>query len=591
MYDDFFEERNKIGILNDETDLNKITDIYNKFIKERHTDDEIKKLFIWDYELISCMENSLHISLGKESRLSAVFGWSNGTEWPDIKNFEEERIAFYEECINKTENKFMRIRYLDYVIECDKVKNKYTYVNELCEELIPVCIVRDNDYFDYFSKISRLVDISVRFNKKDVMKKSEEILISESEKLAEDKTYRWILEIAQLLMYLCYYKKEKRIEQATIDRIINQLQLAREYFIQNNETVMYQHFSWELLNWYKAEKYAKEDVLNILLDIGKAYELEAEYQGGREEKSNLVRAHFLECAIQHYIDIGENNRVSELKVKVKNAYKDMEKNNELKEVSTKIEIPNETIRKEVDKFIRENAQKSLNVLSGTRYFIPKKEKIKDSAKEIDKESVFTKLVGLSSIYEGRKIFQSEGTEDSFVYQFNQQYDMNIKVSFSILYMEIWKKLMEQGLTCEMIIERITGWKYIGGQDKVIIEQGIRHFYNEDYISALHILVPKFESCFRAFFECGGYETTSIKSKTTQHEQNFNDFLRNEFVVSNIEEDFLFFIKYVMVEDTGYNLRNNIAHGLANLDTFNSVMTHVVVYLFFMLTNYNWNIDK
>jgi len=324
-----------------------------------------------------------------------------------------------------------------------------------------------------------------------------------------------------------------------------------------------------------------------LLDIGKSYEVEAEHQGGREEKSNLVRAHFLERAIDHYINIGEKDKVSELKVKVKKAYKDMADNNELKEISTNIEIPNEIIRKEVDKFIKENVEKSFEILTRVPYFIPQRDNIRNSAEKIYKESIFTKLVGLSSIYEGRKVFQAESEEDSFRHEFNRHYDMNIKISFNILYKEIWKKLIEQGLTCEMVIKRITNWKYINEEDKIIVEQGIKNFFSDDFISALHILVPKFESCFRNFFEEGGYATTSIKHNTTQHEQNFNDFLRNDFVKYNIDADFLFFIKFVMVEDTGYNLRNNIAHGLANLETFNLINASIVIYMFFMLTNLIW----
>lgn len=591
MYDKFFKEREKIGIPTDESNLNKITDTYNSWIKGFNADDDVKKFMIWDYELLCCMENSLHIGIGGENRLDSVFQWNNGTRWPDIKNFEDERIEFYKECVNKTENKSMKIRYLDYLLECEKVKNKYIFANELCNELISVCTVKDNDYFSFFSKVSRLVDISVKFNKKDIMKKSEDILINESEKLIENKTYRWILEIAKLFRYLCYYKKEKRIEQTTIDEIINQLKISREYLIKNKETMMYQYFSWELVNWYRTEKYEEVDIMSVLIDIGKSFELEAEYQGGMEEKSNLVKAHFLESAIQHYINIGENSRIPELKVKVKKAYKDMKTNNELKETSTKIEIPNKVINEQADKFILEDVEKSFELLSRIPYFIPEKKKIQDSAKKIYEESVFTKLAELSTIYEGRKIFQSDSDEESFMHQFNQQYDIGIKITYSILYKEVWKRLLKQGLTAEMVVERITNWDYIDEGDKIIVEKGIRSFFNNDYISTLHILVPKFESCFREFFEWGGYATTSIKSNTTQHEQNFNDFLRNDFVEKNIEENFLFFIKYVMVEDIGYNLRNNIAHGLASLETFNSTNAYIVMYMFFMLTNLVWEKPK
>ncbi|HZJ76887.1 MAG TPA: hypothetical protein VFC70_04175, partial [Oscillospiraceae bacterium] len=515
MYNDFFEQRDKIGISNEENDLNVITRIYNNWLGEAKLENNVRKLILWDYELLSCIENSLHIGSGEKNRLVSALGWGDEAEWPDIKNFEEERIEFYVECFNKTKNKIMKCRYLDYLIECDRVKNKYVYANKLCGELISLCTINEGGYPRYFTRISRLVDLAVKFNKRDTMKRAEEILVNDLDSLVDKTNYRWILENSQLLRYLCYYRKEKRIEQKTIDKVIGYLELAKGNYYSSKETTMYQYFSCELLNWYRAEKYSAEDIRNVLLDIGKSYELEAEHQGGREKKSNFVRAHFLECAMEHYINIGERDKVSELKVKIKKAYRDISSNNELKKISTSIEIPNEIIEKEIDKFVKKDIRESFKILTRLPYFVPQRDDIGDSVKKICNESIFTKLVGLSSIYGGRKVFQAESEEDSFRHEFNHQYDMAIKIYFNILYKKIWEKLIEKGITCEMVIERITNWGYMGEEDKIIIERGIKSFFGDDFISALHILVPKFESCFRNFFEQGGYATTSIKHNIIQ----------------------------------------------------------------------------
>ena len=57
--------------------------------------------------------------------------------------------------------------------------------------------------------------------------------------------------------------------------------------------------------------------------------------------------------------------------------------------------------------------------------------------------------------------------------------------------------------------------------------------------------------------------------------------------NNIDSDTLFLIKYVMVDNLGYNLRNDIAHGLAGADKFSRNIANIVLFLYFILTNLCW----
>lgn len=587
LYDEFFEARNHIQLPSEEMDLYKLTDIYNKGIKEFTGEDSVKELLIWDYELMNCVERPLHINGNKNNRLVAMFGWENGYVWPDINHFEETRIPFYNECVGRTENTAMKIRYLDYLVDSGQSDLKYSYARSLIAELLPISQVFDGDYIQYYSRISRVIDISIKFGMNEVITQAERSLTTEAQNIIRDKGYRWLFEVSELLHCLCYSKTNKRIQQSSIDQIIAYLSEAREQMLKNKDSHFYRKFSWHLLNWYKSEKISEDDCKLILVQIGESFEQESEYQEGREEKSSLLKAHYLEQAVQHYINIGERHRIPELKVKIKNAYKAVEQNNELQVISTKIDIPIETIQSEINKFKLDDINKSFEQLSRTSYFVPSKENIKKMTEEIDKEAVFSKLLNLATIYNGRKIFQSENEEETFKYNFYQNYSRYLQNDFGVFFMAIWDELIKDGLTVGMVIDRVTTWEYMSEENKVIIEQGIRRMFECDYVSAVHILVPRFESCLREFFDCYGYATTSIKPKTVQHEQTFNEFLENDFVKINIEKNLYFLIKFVMVDEIGYNLRNNVAHGLANLANFNKLIALIIIYLYFQITLYGW----
>ncbi|WP_039838696.1 DUF4209 domain-containing protein, partial [Staphylococcus delphini] len=129
------------------------------------------------------------------------------------------------------------------------------------------------------------------------------------------------------------------------------------------------------------------------------------------------------------------------------------------------------------------------------------------------------------------------------------------------------------------------WELLDDRNVPFIERGISRFLEKDYLSALHILVPQFESTVRRMFSKVGYSTTSIRKGNTQQEITFNEFLLRDDVKLFFENDVHKLIQIVMVEQSGLNLRNEIAHGLIELSDINYTKCILVIYLFLILTRY------
>ena len=111
------------------------------------------------------------------------------------------------------------------------------------------------------------------------------------------------------------------------------------------------------------------------------------------------------------------------------------------------------------------------------------------------------------------------------------------------------------------------------------------FFEDDFISSLHILVPQFESCLRRMFSQAGFATTSIKRGMAQHEETFNEFLNREDVKDVLGASFHKCIQMVMVEQTGHNLRNKIAHGLVTVEDCNKEINCLILFLYLQITKF------
>lgn len=589
MYKHYLEERNRLLDIGKSSSLYEVAKVWEEQKENILAMGKISQYFIWDYELMKCGENTLHISPEETQRLIPLCEYTNGEKYPNIEEFEVERIAFYTECLSYTSNLAMKIRYTDYLFEYCEKKDKFLIGNRLCGYLMEYLGHSSKDEeWGYISKMSRLIDVAVMFKKEDIIAEIVPIIFKKIEELQSESSYLEIKSLLTLTRYFMGHKKLSCIKDADKQQIISYIQESRDRLINDKNIHIYILFIEELIEWFKVVGKTQEEILVLRVEIGKALEIESDYQGGRAEKSDIVKAHFIEQAIKHYINIGEIDKVNSLKVKLKETYKSLIQGDELKTFETTVEIPNQVIEDILQPIIVDDKRVAVLRLCLNQHFIPGKEGLLEDAKKTCSEMVFSQLASLSKIYSDRKVQDSSSSNDNLEQQqFYSNYDIYLKMVFSTVFKEGWDRLVKKGLTQDDVIEDIIGWKYMSNDDAAIVKVGITRYFEEDFISALHILIPRFENCFRNFFIEGGYPTISIKDGITQHEQNFNDFLLNDYVAASINNDLLFMVRFVMVEQSGYNLRNNIAHGLARIEEFNRTIADMVLVLYYNLINYRW----
>jgi len=119
----------------------------------------------------------------------------------------------------------------------------------------------------------------------------------------------------------------------------------------------------------------------------------------------------------------------------------------------------------------------------------------------------------------------------------------------------------------------------------LIKKGVEKYFEGDYISALHILVPQFESSFLYISEKLGIDIialnrspevstrTKVLSETNLDSSEF----RNVW-----KEDFCEQVKYILFSPLGYKLRHKIAHGNIDPIECNQSNTELILYLFLVL---------
>ena len=97
----------------------------------------------------------------------------------------------------------------------------------------------------------------------------------------------------------------------------------------------------------------------------------------------------------------------------------------------------------------------------------------------------------------------------------------------------------------------------------------------DFFTSTHILIPQIENSVRYLLWKRGVITSGLDDRGIQNEHNLNSTLYRPEITSIFDENTLFDLKGLLVEHSGSNLRNRMAHGLINDDEFlNPLMSYL-----------------
>lgn len=100
-------------------------------------------------------------------------------------------------------------------------------------------------------------------------------------------------------------------------------------------------------------------------------------------------------------------------------------------------------------------------------------------------------------------------------------------------------------------------------------KGLYFGFNDDFIAAMHILVPQIENMVRFGLQSKGINTTTINKDGTETEVGLSNLLKNPKISEIMSQDVLFEFHALLTEPLGVNMRNQIAHGLVADGNFSS----------------------
>ncbi|MFC1835952.1 DUF4209 domain-containing protein [Thermodesulfobacteriota bacterium] len=509
-------------------------------------------------------------------------------KWPDVESFDEKRLKYYEDRMEKTTNPYLKARYADVLFEAWNqclAKNKREIGEVLTDSLLSLGMARikkePRPYLEIVQDYARVIDVSIKVGLRDRLTETAKRLISILKDL-QGSDILYVYHVSAIMRGVAGSRLRTEVGEDQYATCADHVDKARSFYWDAKDYLWHREFCKELVVWGKLLGWDETKIKSKSIEIGKSFEAEAEYKGSKL-KSQMLKARCLERATQHYMNIGETDGLDSLKIAIADAYEALGNGQELSSVPIELRIPEEVL----ENFL--NIYRHISIDVAVERVATDPNLVVDlaaSRQTTNKHAASSPVIAMASKFifdKDRKVFSADTDEESMKMLVDRDYYLGVAFLNEFLLKNVFQVLREEkGLSPNDLIGFLEKWHLWDKEKTPFVRVAIERYFEFDYVSALHILVPQLEDCVRKAFAKAGYATTTIQKGTTQHEQTFTEFLKRTDIRGAIPENFHKYLEMALVEQTGFNLRNDVAHGLIKQQDCNENNTLMVIHLYLIL---------
>jgi len=535
--------------------------------------DEDWKGFIAEWSAFLFLE-----SRGKESVWGTYFApmmsakKADDTDFfsPDVRDLDGGTVAHWEEQARTCGNLVMGARYSDlvwdlkHIVTGQKANPDYarsaidSYLKAADEKLYPMEIVG-------IQWLRRALDLSLSINDTDRTKRVAEFMFEFYDRVAQPQF------VGTWLFLFDYLYGQKFISPQQESRIIANLEamLVKTSDTTSSETGVHATLDpWgaqaaaERLARHYRRRSNKSNVERVTKAYGGAFQHMA-----REANPMLAMA-WLQPVIERYEQEGLKAEADELLLM--SAEKGTNISSDLKEVSVTAEVKSEDTERLVEYLIGSG---HLHTALGriADYFIPKANDAKRLLEQMRTDAPFLSIIPINVIAsDGHTTAKIGSLEEDGEGRLHKQLAETIGFYQPFLVHSLQKLRERYTPTTEEILEFLCESPLFVESRIGLLRDGLLAYEQEDFVKAIHVIVPQLEQILRNFLGHLGRPTlkTVRNHPGIMDARSMNDILGDEQMRRVLTENLWRYLEVVYVDKRGLNLRNDLAHGLLPSGVFN-----------------------
>lgn len=554
ILDEFDKPNNK-----DYTEQDVCSALEKLISKEDNLIDEELKAEIMAFSFV---ENYKDKNTGWGTYYGPMFVWKNNDgamiESPSINQITPQMIDYWEKRIYETNNPILKSRYSGLVWDFKSKISGEKPSHEISRLYIKAIIdMANGDFHKYkiytYGKLQNALNIAISLKDVVLIEQVKNTILAFEKKYSDDyKAGTWGHSFDLLIE-----NKKINLTESEENNIIKVLE-ERLFRLthKNGDSKKIDPWSAEasakrLASYYR-KKQKHEDVKRVILEVGKAFE-----KISIDAKS--IQAYgWLNHVYKLYIDFNLNKEAEELLLKMREIGPVV--SNDLKPISSTIEVP----KYKIDMFIKSMTTGSSEEIIERiiPYFIPSKEDAKEQLLEMSKKTPIIFHIPHQIQDEKGRVLATIGPLENDI-EGNVVYHISNSLYFGGYFLReiINEAVNKKGLSKEVILDFLSKTPIIKADRFSTIDIALDAYFHNDHLVYIHLIIPQIEEAIRNFIEMSGGNVLKAQKGGGFNLKTLDELLREKIIIDTLGEDFANYLRIVLTDQRGWNIRNLVCHGI------------------------------
>lgn len=504
---------------------------------------------------------------------------------PDIKDVSKEMIAYWEQRAVTVQNPLLKARYSGLVLEFKKklfgVEPDYRTVK--FAHIIALFEIVEGDYCQYetvaFDFAERALYLSIGFRNQELQKRAVKAFYEAHLRHRNNDMHPgvWGRVFQSLIKHRPYFSEYE--DCLLEENIARYNRLYRLSIDEGEKTDRYAHvlsYQTDLLADYyltAGEPQKAEPYLDGVLD---AIRKSVAARGGMWGQGMLQQ-------LQHrYRKYGFDRKANSLYVELSDLGEMTLA--EMKTTEYSVPLDNERINAFLTEALEGDEKEVL--LFYLYQYLPRLNEEKKKLKEKAERSPMLDMISTVMIDSSGNALSRVGVGPNAEHQklYFSMYE-NMRFTIPFMHLHVTKMKEEGKLTMDSMMRAIENSPLIASEHKEIVRRGFEAYMADDYLVCCHLLVPQLEAAIRRLFALNGANIMRPKANPAEGDEylSLDSLLGSEDAKIFMGEDIANYFRNVLTDQYGWNIRNQVSHGLLGSDNFNFGMADRIVHAFLMLS--------
>lgn len=249
---------------------------------------------------------------------------------------------------------------------------------------------------------------------------------------------------------------------------------------------------------------------------------------------------------------------------------------ELDKHELSVSIPRDVVNRIVDPLTKVDLATGCAMTA--RHFVPSRMQTEDLVARLEQESPLLYLVGHDVVDDqGRPtahVGSREGDAEGHVIR---QVTQTIQIEAFLVALSIKRLASREGFTVEALLGVVSACPLIEASRLDLLRRGVESHLVGNYVESVHVLLPQIEQILRTLVEEEGGVVLRANRSGGFDYRVLDDLLRDEIVRVAFGEDCQTYLRALLSDRRGWNVRNVVLHGLAPAEFFHEVVSARVIH--------------